>query len=223
MLFDFAKLSPEERYKLLISTVVPRPIAWVVTQGVDGRLNAAPFSFFNVFGGDPPVVVIGIGGRAPGDLKDTGRNVRETGEFVVNLVSDEAARQMNITAIEFSADVNEIAEAELHTLPSVKVKPPRLAESPVALECERFMIIELNVDRALIVGRVLAIHVHDDCVLDAARCYIDTPKLNLIGRMHGRGWYARTTDRFDMPRITVEEWEEKRGSPQSRGSAKKKE
>ena len=208
MLFDFEKLAPEDRYKLLVSTVVPRPIAWVVTQGLDGRLNAAPFSFFNVFGGDPPVVVIGIGGRAPGDIKDTGRNVRETGEFVVNLVSDEAARQMNITAIEFSSDVDEIAEAGLHTLPSVKVKPPRIAESPVALECERFMILELNVDRALIVGRVLAIHVRDDCVLDAARCYIDTPKLGLIGRMHGRGWYARTSDLFLMDRMSFAEWKD---------------
>ena len=99
----------------------------------------------------------------------------------------------------------------MHTLPSTKVKPPRIAESPVALECERFMILELNVDRALIVGRVVAMHVRDDCVLDAARCYIDTPKLNLIGRMHGRGWYARTTDRFDMPRIAVEDWKKHGG------------
>jgi flavin reductase (DIM6/NTAB) family NADH-FMN oxidoreductase RutF len=222
MLFDFATLSPEERYKLLISTVVPRPIAWVVTQGLDGRLNAAPFSFFNVFGGDPPVVVIGIGGRAPGDIKDTGQNIRETGEFVVNLVSEAAARQMNITAIDFSAEVDEIAVAGLHTLPSTRVKPPRIAESPVALECERFMILELNVDRALIVGRVVAMHVRDDCVLDAARCYIDTPKLGLIGRMHGRGWYTRTTDRFDMPRIALEEWEgTKKDSPQKRGDGEK--
>ena len=207
MLFDFATLAPQDRYKLLISTVVPRPIAWVVTQSLEGRLNAAPFSFFNVFGGDPPVVVIGIGGRRPGDIKDTGANIRETGEFVVNLVSDEAAEQMNITAIEFPPEVDEIAEARLTTLPSVKVKPPRMAESPVALECERFMIIELNVDRALVVGRVLAMHVRDDCVLDAERCYIDTPRLHLIGRMHGRGWYARTTDRFDMPRIAVADWQ----------------
>ena len=207
MLFDFDKLSTQDRYKLLISTIVPRPIAWVVTQNLAGRLNAAPFSFFNAFGGDPPVVVIGIGGRAPGDIKDTGNNIRETGEFVVNLVSDATAEQMNITAIEFPPEVDEIAEAKLTTLPSVKVKPPRLAESPVALECERLMIIELNVDRALVVGRVLAIHVRDDCVLDPARCYIDTPRLGLIGRMHGGGWYARTTDRFEMPRIPVADWQ----------------
>jgi len=181
----------------------------VVMQNLEGRHNAAPFSFFNVFSGDPPVLVIGIGGRAPGDIKDTGRNIRETGEFVVNLVSAAAAEQMNITAIEFSSEVDEIAEAKLTTLPSAKVKPPRLAESPVALECERLMIIELNVDRALVVGRVLAVHVRDDCVLDPARCYIDTPRLDLIGRMHGRGWYARTTDRFDMPRIAVDDWQKR--------------
>jgi flavin reductase (DIM6/NTAB) family NADH-FMN oxidoreductase RutF len=207
MLFDFAAIAPQDCYKLLISTVVPRPIAWVVTQNLQGRLNAAPFSFFNVFGGDPPVLVIGIGGRAPGDIKDTGSNIRETGEFVVNLVSDEAAAQMNITAIEFPPEVDEIAEAKLTTLPSTKVKPPRIAESPVALECERMMIIELNVDRALVVGRVLAMRVRDDCVLDAGRCYIDTPRLHLIGRMHGGGWYARTTDRFELPRIPVADWQ----------------
>ena len=209
MLFDFDELSTQDRYKLLISTIVPRPIAWVVTQNLAGRLNAAPFSFFNAFSGDPPVVVIGIGGRKPGDVKDTGNNIRETGEFVVNLVSDATAEQMNITAIEFPPEVDEIAEAKLTTLPSVKVKPPRLAESPVALECERLMVLELNVDRALVVGRVLAIHVRDDCVLDAARCYIDTPRLGLIGRMHGGGWYARTTDRFDMPRIPVADWQKR--------------
>ena len=86
MLFDFATISPQDRYKLLVSTVVPRPIAWVVTQDPQGRLNAAPFSFFNAFSQDPPMVIIGIGGRQPGDAKDTGRNIRETGEFVVNLV-----------------------------------------------------------------------------------------------------------------------------------------
>ena len=142
------------------------------------------------------------------DIKDTGDNIRETGEFVVNLVGDENAEQMNISAIEFPPEVDEIAEARLTTLPSAKVKPPRIAESPVALECERFIILDINVDRALVVGRVVAVHVRDDCVLDAARCYIDTPKLGLIGRMHGGGWVRLcTTDRFDLPRILVADWQ----------------
>jgi flavin reductase (DIM6/NTAB) family NADH-FMN oxidoreductase RutF len=196
MLFEFDKTPNENIYKLLVSTVVPRPIAWVTTQDIDGTVNAAPFSFFNAVSGNPPVVAIGIGGRAPGDVKDTGGNIRRTGEFVVNLVSNRLAEQMNITAIDFEKDVNELAEAGLSTAPSSRVKPPRIAESPVSFECERLVIVEVGVDRAVILGKVVAIHVADEFVLDADRCYIDTPKLDLVGRMHGRGWYARTTDRL---------------------------
>jgi flavin reductase (DIM6/NTAB) family NADH-FMN oxidoreductase RutF len=206
MLFDFETMAVQDRYKLLVSTVVPRPIAWVVTQDLQGRLNAAPYSFFNVVSADPPIVVFGIGGRKPGDVKDTGQNIRETGQFTVCLVSQAAAPAMNVTAIDFPPEVDELVQAGLTTAPSTRVKPPRIAESPVALECERFMILELNTDRALVLGRVVAVHVRDDCVLDAQRCHIDTPKLDLIGRMHGGGWYTRTADRFEMPRIPLEGW-----------------
>ena len=206
MLFDFTTLSPQDRYKLLVATIVPRPIAWVVTQDLEGRLNAAPYSFFNAFANDPPVVCIGIGGRGPGDVKDTGNNIRVTGQFVVNLVSAEVAPQMNITAIDFPHDVDELAQAGLTTIPSLRVKPPRIAESPVALECERLATIELNTDRALVLGRVLAMHIRDDAVMDADRCHIDTQKLDLVGRLSGGGWYTGTTDRFEMPRIKPEDW-----------------
>ena len=206
MLFDFETLAAADRYKLLTSTIVPRPIAWVVSQDLNGVLNAAPFSFFNVFANDPPVVVIGIGGRRPGDAKDTGNNIGTTGQFVVNLVGEANARQMNITAIDFPPEIDELAEAGLTTVPSTKVKPPRIAESPVAFECERMMGIELGTERMLVVGRVVAMHVRDDCVLNQERCYIDTPKLELIGRLHGAGWYSRIADRFEMPRIKVEDW-----------------
>jgi len=139
MLFDFDAIPAQERYKILTSTIVPRPIAWVVSQDLEGRLNAAPFSFFNALVGDPPVVGIGVGGRrpedAPGTWKDTGANIRATGQFVVNLVPFAAAAAMNVTAIEFPHDIDELAQAGLSTLPSAKVKPPRIAESPVALEC----------------------------------------------------------------------------------------
>jgi flavin reductase (DIM6/NTAB) family NADH-FMN oxidoreductase RutF len=206
MLFDFETLSPQERYKLLVSTVVPRPIAWVVTQDPAGALNAAPYSFFNVMSGDPPVLVIGIGGRKPGDAKDTGQNIRETGQFTVCLVNHATSEQMNITAIDFPPEIDEIAEAKLTTLPSTRIKPPRIAESPVSFECERMMGIELGIDRTLVLGRVVAMHVRDDCVMDAARCYIDTPKLDLIGRMHGAGWYAKTSDLYEQPRIPLGDW-----------------
>lgn len=206
MLFECDTTSSENIYKLLVSTVVPRPIAWVTTQDIDGTVNAAPFSFFNAMSGNPPVVAIGIGGRAPGDVKDTGGNIRRTGQFVVNLVSAALAESMNITAIDFDKEINELAQAGLAIAPSSRVKPPRIAESPVSFECERLVIVEVGVDRAVILGKVVAIHVQDQYVLDPAKCYIDTPKLELIGRMHGRGWYARTTDRFEMPRIAVDEW-----------------
>ncbi len=206
MLFDVVGTTNENVYKLLVATIGPRPIAWVTTQDVDGSLNAAPFSFFNAMSGNPPVVAFGIGGRGPGDVKDTGGNIRRTGQFVVNLVSYKLREQMNITAIDFPKSVNELAEAGLDTAPSLHVKPPRIAEAPVSMECERLVIVDVGIDRAVVLGKVVAFHVQDDCVLDKDRCYIDTPKLDLIGRMHGAGWYARTTDRFEMPRINVNDW-----------------
>jgi flavin reductase (DIM6/NTAB) family NADH-FMN oxidoreductase RutF len=206
MFFDFDTLAAQDRYKLLVSTVGPRPIAWVVTQDAKGVINAAPFSFFNAVSGDPPLVIIGIGGRKPGDAKDTGNNIRETGQFVVNMVSAANAEAMNVTAIDFPHGVDEIAEAGLTTVASSKIKPPRIAESPVAFECERFMNIDLGTDRTLVLGKVLAVHVRDDCVLNRERCHIDNEKLDLIGRLHGAGWYSRTRDRFDMPRIQLADW-----------------
>ena len=206
MLFDFAKLAANERYKLLVSTITPRPIAWVVSQDSAGLLNAAPFSFFNAFAGDPPVVGIGIGARAPGQPKDTRANIRETKGFVVNLVSEENAEAMNISAIEFPLGVNELAEAGLTTHSSLHIKPPRIAESPVSMECMLMQIVDLGEDNGLVLGRVLAMHVRDDAVMDREKCLIDTPSLKLIGRMHGTGWYARTSDLFQMPRIRLGDW-----------------
>jgi flavin reductase (DIM6/NTAB) family NADH-FMN oxidoreductase RutF len=208
MLFDFKEIPAKECYKLLVSTVTPRPIAWVVSQDARGILNAGAFSFFNAFAGDPPVVGIGVGSHEPGRPKDTRANIIENGQFVVNLVSERNAEQMNITAIEFDPSVNELEQAGLTTLPSVRVKPPRIAESPVAMECELMQIVDWG-ESGLILGRVLAMHVHDEMVLDAAKHYIDTPKLKLIGRMHGRGWYARTSDLFEMHRIPVRDWKMK--------------
>jgi flavin reductase (DIM6/NTAB) family NADH-FMN oxidoreductase RutF len=206
MLFDFAAISAGEQYKLLVSTITPRPIAWIVSQNQHGHRNAAPFSFFNALSGNPPVVGIGIGSHEPGRPKDTRANIRETGEFVVNLVSQEAAEAMNITAIEFEHGVDELEEAQLETIPSVHVKPPRIAVSPVSMECKLVQIIELGPENHLVLGRIVAMHVHDDMVLDATKHHINTPKLKLIGRMHGTGWYARTSDLFDMPRIPRREW-----------------
>lgn len=206
MHFDFAKIPPREGYKLLVSTVTPRPIAWITSLNAHGQLNAAPFSFFNVFAGDPAVVGIGIGSHEPGRAKDTRKNIAHTKEFVVNLVSEDMAEAMNITAIEFEPTVNEIDEAQLETAHSIHVEPPRIAASPVSMECALMQIVDLGEHNGLVLGRVLAMHVRDELVLDPAKHYIDTPNLKLIGRMHGSGWYARTSDRFLMDRIPRANW-----------------
>jgi flavin reductase (DIM6/NTAB) family NADH-FMN oxidoreductase RutF len=206
MLFEIDKVGAENAYKLLVSTVAPRPIAWVSTRDIDGSINAAPFSFFNAVSGQPPIICFGIGGRGPGDAKDTGNIIRRTGDFVVNLVDRANTEKMVVTAIDFAPEVDELKEAGLTPLASTKVRAPRIAESPVSMECERLVIVEVGVDRAVVMGKVLAMHIRDDCVLDPVKCYIDTPKLDLVGRMHGGGWYARTTDRFEVPRIDVADW-----------------
>lgn len=211
MLFDFTALPAQARYKLLASTVTPRPIAWVVSQNAAGAVNAAPFSFFNVLAGDPPTVGISIGSRAPGQPKDTLANIQATGEFVVNLVSRDNAEAMNKTATEFAPGVDELTAARLTRLPSVKVTPPRIAESPVAFECKLFQTVPLGPANVLVLGHVVAMHVRDDAVLDALKHYIDTPKLDLVGRMHGGGGYTTTRDQFQIPRIRLEDWDEAAG------------
>ncbi|HEY8613823.1 MAG TPA: flavin reductase family protein [Roseomonas sp.] len=216
MLFDFEALAKKDRYKLVVSTVVPRPIAWMVTQDAQGRVNAAPFSFFNVFSNDPVVVGIGVGSRGMGgeeqeDFKDTLTNIEALGEFTVCMVSEDTAEAMNITGADYPPGVDELKIAGLTTAPSAKIRVPRIAESPVALECRVWQIIPIGGHR-LVLGEVLAVHIRDDCMLNPERFYVDTPKLNLVARMHGAGWYARTTDRFDMPRVTPAQVEARKNS-----------
>ena len=206
MEFDFGTLAAADRYKLMVSVIVPRPIAWVVTQNEAGLVNAAPYSFFNGVGGDPPLVSISIEGRPGGGLKDTAVNIARSGQFVINLVSDAMAQKMVVTAIDFDPAVSEVTEAELATAPSRHIAPPRIADSPVAFECERYQTVELPHDRHLVIGRILAMHIDEADMENVERLYVDTPKLDLVGRMHGRGWYTRTRDRFDIPRIPVETW-----------------
>ena len=206
MQFDFTTISAKDRYKLMVSTILPRPIAWVVTQSAAGVVNAAPYSFFNGVGADPPLVSISIEGKGGQGRKDTAVNIRDSGQFVVNLVDYAAAKEMVVTAIDFGPEVSEVAEAGLTTVASVLVKPPRIAESPVAFECEVYKIVELPHDRDLVLGRILYMHIADAAVQDPARYYVDTPKLDLVGRMHGGGWYSRTSDLFEVARIPVGEW-----------------
>jgi flavin reductase (DIM6/NTAB) family NADH-FMN oxidoreductase RutF len=212
MHFDLAALPASDAYKLLVSTVVPRPIALVTTADGKGQVNAAPFSFFNAVSSVPPVVVLGI---SPGDpssgagdgYKDTERNIRDTGEFVVNLVDEALAERMNICAVDFPTAIGELEKAELTALPSVGVRPPRIAEAPVSFECRRITGLSLGARSTLEVGRVVHIHIRDDLV-DPERYYVATDKMRLVARMHGRGWYARTSDLFLMERMTFAEWQD---------------
>ncbi len=205
MHFDLASLTPLDRYKLLSSTITPRPIAWVSTMSEHGHPNAAPFSFFNVFGEDPPVLGFSVNDRSPGDRKDTGRNVRRNREFVVNLVPLAALNQMNITAAEFGPEVDEFRQAGLTPAPSLRIKAPRIAESPVAFECRLLQIVEFGPARSLIIGEILTMHVRDDAVLDAERRYIDNSGLGLVGRMHGNRYIDASTS-FELPRVDAQTW-----------------
>jgi flavin reductase (DIM6/NTAB) family NADH-FMN oxidoreductase RutF len=210
MLFDMETLPQQDRYKILVASVVPRPIAWVTTRSRAGIVNAAPFSFFNAMGADPPTVVLGIMPREC-RLKDTAANIQETAEFVVNLVSEANAEAMNITCIDAPPGVDELELAKLTPVPSVAVAPPRIGESPISFECRLLAALVTGPLQTIVIGRVVRAHVDDAFVLDAKRCHLDTPKLQLIGRMHGSGVYVRSTDRFEMQRPTWAEWQKRRG------------
>lgn len=148
----------------------------------------------------PPIVALGIQASADGSMKDSARNILDTGEFVVNLVPMSAAEAMNLTSIDAPSDVDELALAKLETSPSVKVKPARISVSPVAFECRLHTPIEVAPSQLIILGEIVHAHVADEFVLDADKHYIDTPALQLVGRLHGRGWYTTTGDAFQIAR-----------------------
>ena len=185
-------------YRLLAGLVTPRPIAWVTTQDESGRVNAAPFSFFNLLGTDPPILGFAPGDREPGIPKDTARNIRRTREFVVNLVDEACAEAMNLTSAALPPGVSEIELAGLHTLPSRTVAVPRIAEAPVALECTEWSTIEMGENR-LVIGLIHHLHVRDG-ILDPETLLVNPEVFLPIGRMEIPAGYCRTRDRFQLPR-----------------------
>ena len=189
-------------YRALIDLVTPRPIAWVTSAGRDGHVNLAPYSFFNVFGARPPVVVFSPGFRRDGSKKDTLRNVEELGEFVVNAAVESVAEAVNLTAADLPYGQSEVGHAGLTLTPSERVAVPRVAESPAHLECKLLQVIPLGegpLGSSLVIGEVVLIHV-DDRVLDE-NGRIDPRKLRTIGRMGGDD-YCRTSDLFALHRPT---------------------
>jgi flavin reductase (DIM6/NTAB) family NADH-FMN oxidoreductase RutF len=207
MIFEIAKTTPHQVYNLLIGLVAPRPIALVTSMNEEGRLNAAPFSAYNYLCTDPPVVALGVTDRPGGEFvpKDTARNIRRTGEFVVNVVTEDLLHAMNICATDFPAEVNELEMAGLDTEASALVKVPRIRQAHAALECVEHATIEFGRSRILL-GRVVAMYVEDEFV-DPKGPYIKAEELHAIGRMNGLGSYVKTRDAFvTEPRIPYAEW-----------------
>lgn len=187
-------------YHMLVGVVTPRPIAWVTTISPAGVVNLAPFSFFNTFGANPPVVVFSPTNKRDGSKKDTLRNVEANGEFVVHASVVSLAETVNLTSRELPPDQSEVELAGLHTIPSLKVKPPRLAESPVALECKVLQIVPVGsgaIAANLVIGEVVMMHV-DDGVLDA-NGRPDPRKLTTVARLGGDFW-CRASDLFEQRR-----------------------
>ena len=208
MNFEMETAPHRQVYNLLIGLIAPRPIAWITSMDREGKLNAAPFSAFNYLCTDPPVVGIGVTNRPDSDFvpKDTAQNIRRTGEFVINIVTEDLIQQMNITATDFPSEVNELEMAGLTTAPSAFVKVPRIAEAHAALECRALTTMEIGRSR-IILARVISMYVEDQYV-DPSGPYIRADELHAVGRMNGLGNYVRTRDAFvTVPRISYAEWE----------------
>jgi len=193
-------LPPRDAYRLMLSVVAPRPIAWVSTIGADGTLNLAPFSFFNGVGGTPPTIMFSVGQRK-GKTKDTLRNVQETGEFVVNIVSEELAEAMNITSGEWNYELNEIELAGLETTPSIDVKPPRVASTPVAMEAKVTQIVPVvGTTSTMVLGKILRYHIRDELVRPNG--LVDATLVRPIARLGGDE-YSTIGGVFSMARPKV--------------------
>jgi flavin reductase (DIM6/NTAB) family NADH-FMN oxidoreductase RutF len=209
MIVSPSDISHSELYGILLNSVAPRPIAWVSTISASGQLNLAPFSFFNCVCVDPPLLAFAPGQRTPkqpevghGEAKDTLRNIRETREFVVNIVTYELGEAMNVTSGEYDSAVNEFELAKVTSEPSKIVRPPRVGESPVSFECKLHQILDFSpapTSSSLVIGQIVSIHI-DDAHMKNGK--LDRNSLDIIGRMGGMQ-YTRTTQRFDMVRPKV--------------------
>jgi flavin reductase (DIM6/NTAB) family NADH-FMN oxidoreductase RutF len=197
MQIDPTTHSHADVYKLLTNVVVPRPIAWITTLGPDGVVNLAPFSFFNAISGHPPCVVAGIGRRESGGSKDTLANIVGSGEFVVNMVTEELLAAMNLSAADFAPGESELQAAGLHAAPSTVVRPPRVAESRASLECRLVQSQSLGTS-TVIFGEVVMFHVDD--ALMGPRMHVQG--FAPIGRLGSPSAYCRTTDRIELPRVS---------------------
>jgi flavin reductase (DIM6/NTAB) family NADH-FMN oxidoreductase RutF len=191
------QLAPRERYKVLASFVLPRPIAWVTSLGPNGVVNAAPYSFFNVFCEDPPLCMFAVNRRADGGVKDTLVNIQRTGEFVVNLTDEPLAQAMHESSGDFPPDIGEPDYLGLKLAPSSRVAVPRLADAPWAMECKVWKEIDVNGDRVLIMGEGINFYIRDE-LWDGDAMRVHMERYHPMGRMFADR-YCRTDDRVVFP------------------------
>jgi flavin reductase (DIM6/NTAB) family NADH-FMN oxidoreductase RutF len=201
MQIDPSNTSKIDNYMLLTSLIVPRPIAWITSQNQNGVVNLAPFSFFNAVSGTPPYIIFSVGLNDAREPKDTARNIRISGEFVVNLVTEDLFDAMNLSSANFPPDESELEAAMLHTAPSVRIMVPRVEEAQVNLECKLFSEQPLGTN-TLFIGEVVMFHVDEK---------LFGPQMNIenfapIGRLGTPSVYCRTTDRFDISRVNYAQW-----------------
>ena len=206
MQLDPQTIGSDAMYKLMIGCVVPRPIAWVSSVDAAGVPNLAPFSYFMAITHDPPTIAFSASPRAETDggrgKKDTLRNVEATREFVVNMVDDALAEQMNVTSGDYAPEIDEFTQASLAAAPSVKVKAPRVATAPINMECRVVQIIPIgNLPSTLVIGQIVHLHVRDD-VYDPASGRLDMHRLRPVGRLAGH-LYTHVHDIFEMKRPSV--------------------
>jgi flavin reductase (DIM6/NTAB) family NADH-FMN oxidoreductase RutF len=202
--YDPTTLDGHDRYKLLISLVIPRPIALVTSVGPTGVVNAAPFSFFNLFSEEPALAVLGLQTRPDKSLKDTSAHIRERGEFVINLVDEALGEQMNQCAVDFPPEVSEIDAAKLNLLPSERIKTPRIKEAPASFECRHYTTLEVSATRRLAIGEILHVHVREG-LWDTEKMRIDMTKYRPLARLFGN-FYASLGEPFTHVRQSYEEW-----------------
>lgn len=202
--FDFADLTAKERYKLLIGTVIPRPIALITTMSADGVPNAGSFSFFNILTHDPAIMAVGIEYRPDGTPKDTAANILATGEFTVHISDHALVDQMEICSIKFPPDVDELALAGLETAPGETVRSPRIVAAPAAFECRLVQTVPVTPARVIVLGEVQRMFVRETLV-DTETLYVDQIAIDAVGRLGGH-LYSRQLDQFERVTPTVEQF-----------------
>jgi len=202
--FDFAELAPRERYKLLIGTVIPRPIALITTVSADGVPNAGAFSFFNILTHDPAIMAVGIEYRADGQPKDTAANILATGHFTVHISDQALVDQMEICSIKFSPEIDELAVAGLETVPGETVASPRILAAPAAFECHLLQTVPVSPARVIVLGEVKRMFVRETLV-DPETLHVDQIGIDAVGRLGGH-LYARQLDQFERVTQTPEQF-----------------